>query len=241
MPAAPPKLTSSTRGRSASRRCRWAISGCAQTAHFSPNVIGSACCRWVRPAITVWRCRSACVASDPTMPTSAVRISARPVAHLQDGRGVHDVLRGGAPVRPAAGLARGARQTGDQADHRIADIARAGGKFLGVEVLDPGGSGDRFGRVGRDDAEPRLHPGQRRLDVEHALEVGALVEHRAHRVAAVERAEDRAVGGIGGHGRAPGGDAVTPPRLVRPAKPGRRHRPSPIVVAELGRALHVFP
>ena len=70
------------------------------------------------------------------MPASAVRISDRPVAHLQDGGGVHDVLRGGAPMRPAARLAGGARQAGDQADHRIADIARAGGEFVGAEVLD---------------------------------------------------------------------------------------------------------
>ena len=122
------------------------------------------------------------------------------LAHLEHRGGVHDVLRGGAPVRPAAGLARGARQARDQADHRVADIARTGGKFLGDEVFHARGAGDRLGRIRRDDAEPRLHAGKRRLDVEHALEIRVLVEHRAHRVAAVEGAEDRAVGGVDGHG-----------------------------------------
>ena len=72
------------------------------------------------------------------------------VAHLQHGGGVHDVLRGGAPMRPAARLAGGARQAGDQADDRIADIARAGGEFLGAQVLDARRAGDRFGGVGRE-------------------------------------------------------------------------------------------
>ena len=115
----------------------WSISGCAHTAHFSPNVVGSACCRCVRPAITVWRCLLRLRRQRGDHGRQRGADQRKPVAHLQHGRGVHDVLRGGAPMRPAAGLARRARQSGDQPDHRIADIARAGGELLGAEVLDP--------------------------------------------------------------------------------------------------------
>ena len=97
----------------------------------------------------------------------------------------------------------GARQAGDETDHRIANIARAGRQFLGAEVLNPCNLPDRFGRLRWDDVKPRLHPRKRRLDIEHPLEISALVEHCAHRVAAVQCAEDRTVGRIGWHHLAP--------------------------------------
>src|SRR5690349_11092529 len=68
-------------------------------------------------------------------------------------------------------------------------------------MLEPRRAADGLGGIGRDDAELGLHPRERPLDIEHALEIRALVEYRAHRVTAVQRAEDRAIGRIGGHSR----------------------------------------
>ena len=42
-------------------------------------------------------------------------------------------------VQPSR-FAGGPRQSSDQADHGIADIARAGGEFLGDEVIDACGA-----------------------------------------------------------------------------------------------------
>ena len=124
----------------------------------------------------------------------------QPVAELEHRGGVHDVLGGGAPMGPGPGGAGGAGEFGDQPDHRIADVAGAGGEHGGVQVLEPRGGRDGGRGVAGDQAEMGLHPGERGLHVQHALEVGGLVEHGAHGVGAVEGAEDRAVGGVGGHG-----------------------------------------
>jgi hypothetical protein len=124
----------------------------------------------------------------------------QPVTHLQNRGGVHDVLRGGAPMRPRTGVTGGFRQAGNQPDHRIADIAGAGGEVLGPQILEFRRRDDGGRRIGGDDAQAALHAGERGLDIQHALEIGGFVEHRAHGIAAVKRAEDRAVGGIDGHG-----------------------------------------
>jgi hypothetical protein len=54
------------------------MNGCAQTAHFSPKLIGSACCKWVRPAITVRRCRSASPVTAVSSRRSSASISDNP-------------------------------------------------------------------------------------------------------------------------------------------------------------------
>ncbi len=123
----------------------------------------------------------------------------QPIAHLQHRGAVHDVLRRRAPMRPAAGLPGGARQAAHQADHRVADIARAGGQFVGAQVLDPRRLLDGLGGGGGDDAKPGLHFRQRGLDIQHPLRLRRLVEHRPHGVAAVQRAHHHAVGGIDRH------------------------------------------
>jgi len=48
---------------------------------------------------------------------------------------------------------------------------------------------DRVGGLGRHDAEPRLCPGQRRLDLSAAREKGLFAEHLAHRRGAEHVAE----------------------------------------------------
>ena len=122
------------------------------------------------------------------------------IADLQHGRGVHDVLRGGAPMGPAGCRPRCFRQARDQADDGITDIAGACGKVLGAEVLHPRGSDNGIGGVGWDDAHAALDTGKRGLHIQHPLEIGGFIEDRAHGVAAVKRAEDWAVGGVNGHG-----------------------------------------
>ena len=78
VPAAPPNCTTQARGRSWSSRSTCASSGASQVASFSPKVTGSACCRCVRPAISVPRCASACRASAAATATSSARTSASP-------------------------------------------------------------------------------------------------------------------------------------------------------------------
>ena len=59
VPSAPPSWTTSTRGRSCASRSRCRASSDAHTAALNPNVIGRPGWPWVRPHITVSRCRRA--------------------------------------------------------------------------------------------------------------------------------------------------------------------------------------
>ncbi len=113
------------------------------------------------------------------------------VAHLQDERRIHDVLGGGAPMDIARRvLAGGAAERLGHADDGISDNARAGAEFGEVDTVDRGRRRDRVRRRLRDDAEPRLRPGERRLDVEHLLHELPVREDAAHLVGAEQRAED---------------------------------------------------
>ena len=104
------------------------------------------------------------------------------IADLQHERRIHDVLGGSAPVRPASRLARCSAQPLDHANHRIADIARAGGKLGEIQMLDFRRLADCAGCFGWDNAEARLHPRQRRLNIQQALEIRPVVEHGTHGV-----------------------------------------------------------
>ena len=128
--------TRSTRGRSWSSRSTCAISGCAQMAHFRPKRGRQRLLQMRAPghhgvavAIGLGGQRG-----DDRQQLGADQ--RQPVAHLQHRGGVHDVLRRGAPMRPAA-RPRRRRATGRRPGRpRVADVARAGGEFRGVEVLE---------------------------------------------------------------------------------------------------------
>ena len=105
------------------------------------------------------------------------------VAQLQHEPGVDDVLGGGAPVHVAAGIAlAGLGQRLDQRHDRIAGQLGAACRIASrSKRRDVRLGGDLLGRLGRDQAEPGLSAGERRLDVEHALQARLVREHRPHR------------------------------------------------------------
>ena len=152
--------------------------------------------------MTVARWRSAWVASAVTIASSAARISARP-SRACSTVAVSRMSCVVAPqwVQPPAGPA--ARDSpGNQADHGVADVASLlAASSSGVEVFVACRCGDRAvaasaGMMPR----PAWARGQRRLHVQHALEVGGLVEHgSAHGV--------RCRRGRRGSGRRPGWSA----------------------------------
>ena len=116
------------------------------------------------------------------------------VADLEHDARVLDVLRGRAPmdVAPRIPLAEGGEAV-DQRHDGVADPVY----FLAHEVhvdevrVGPGGN---LGRgLFRDDAEPPLHPRQRRLDIQPLLHLPALGKHRPHGGRAEEVPVDSAV------------------------------------------------
>ena len=106
-------------------------------------------------------------------------------ADLQHRRGVHDVLRRGAPMHPAPGLAGALGELTHQRQDRVADrlgLALEPGEIEGLRLFDNicGGLRDRRSRLGRHDAGARLGPPQRRLDLGAPPEKGEFAEYRAH-------------------------------------------------------------
>ncbi len=102
-------------------------------------------------------------------------------AHLEKLAGLRDVLRGGAPVHVAAGVAvAGAVERPDQRHQWVAGLREPGAHGGQIEVLQLR-LGDDLARGGRgNDAELGLRLGQRRLDVEPRLEARGLGEEGAH-------------------------------------------------------------
>jgi hypothetical protein len=123
-----------------------------------------------------------------------VRIDAvQRIAHLQRDGGVHDVLRGRAPVDVAPGLAAHRHELVHQRQDRVADDVGLLAHVVEVDALDSRFAGDGGGRLGRDHADARLGLGQRDLDVDVALHERAVGKHLAHRLGAEGVAEQ---GGI---------------------------------------------
>jgi len=92
------------------------------------------------------------------------------MAQHQQVTGLGDVLRGGAPMHPAAmRFAHDAAEFPDQRDDRVAGAREAFVDARPVHQFQPCLRGDRIGRVGGDDAEFGLGAGQRGLDVEPCL------------------------------------------------------------------------
>ena len=74
VPPAPNSETTAIADRARPSRARCRVNSARKTAHLAPNVVGTACWAWVRPAITVSACRSTMRASaSPTAETSSTR------------------------------------------------------------------------------------------------------------------------------------------------------------------------
>ena len=122
------------------------------------------------------------------------------VAHLQHRRGVGDVLRRGAPMAPLAKPALAQRhELLHHRQHRIADALGLGFQFRDVEAVGTAVAHDLGGGRLGNDAKPRLHAGQRRLDVEIELHAALVGEDAPHRLGAEDVAEDSGVEGGCGH------------------------------------------
>ena len=130
-----------------------------------------------------------------------------PLAHLQDHGGVHDVLRGRAPMDVAAGFTALLHHLMHQRQDRIADIVGLAAQQIEIERRHIRASGDLFGRLGRDHAAARLGPRQRDLDLGIAGNQRVVGKHLAHLRCAEDVAEKDGVQDGGGsrggglHGR----------------------------------------
>jgi hypothetical protein len=114
------------------------------------------------------------------------------VANLQDRRGVGDVLRGRTPMAPFAEPV--AAFLHELLHHRQNRIADALGLLLQeLEIVVPGRAvaANLFRGLFWDDPELRLSAGERRLDVEIALNAALIGKHRPHRRRAEDVAKDR--------------------------------------------------
>jgi hypothetical protein len=102
-------------------------------------------------------------------------------AQLKHQAGIHRVLAGRTPVHEARGIAVPAfDQRGQRLDHRdrgIAGRGRAARQRPSVEQIGTALRFDLHRRRTRDDARARRRPGERRLEVQHALEPRAVRKH----------------------------------------------------------------
>ena len=160
----PTEITSrARRSRSTSRRtCS------AQSASFTPNVVGSAWMPWVRPTIGVSRYSWACFVIAASSATAASIEQVGGAGQLQRERGVHDVARGEPVVDPGA-----FRLT----DPVLDDVDERGDVVLGDQLarldrgdVEAGALAHRDRSFLRDDPElgPRL--GREDLDLEPRAE-----------------------------------------------------------------------
>ena len=101
-------------------------------------------------------------------------------AQLQDHGGIHDVLRGRAPMHVAAGLAALLRHLMHQRQDRIADIVGLLAQEIEIERRNVGTRSDRFGRISGNDAAFRLGLRQRDLDLGVAANQRVVGKHLAH-------------------------------------------------------------
>ena len=159
------------------------------------------------------------------------------LAHLHHGRGVGDVLGGGAPVAPfAQALGAFLHDLLHHRQHRIADALGLLLELDEVDVLDLAGAFDLDRRLSRNDAEPRLHPRQRRLELEIELDPPLVGEHAAHRFGGENVAEDDRVECRGRHDPPfPAGLWLRSARLNRRPASRRRITPSACCGCRAGR------
>ena len=112
-------------------------------------------------------------------------------AQLQHRGGIDHVLLGRTEMDVAGGvrilLGDVGRQGFDQRREDIAGARRRRGDRRDIEALDLGGRRDRLDRLVRDDADGGLRAGERRLEVQHALQARAVVDDGPHRGARKHR------------------------------------------------------
>ena len=125
----------------------------------------------------------------------------QPLADLQHGRGVGDVLRGRAPVAVLAELVAAQRvELRDDAEDRVADALGLLAQLGHVDLVEPAVADDLVGRFLRNQAEAALDLGQRGFDVEVLLRAVLVGPDLAHLVAGEDALEDGRVDDGGGHG-----------------------------------------
>ncbi len=181
VPTAPPSCAAQAPSRHVRRPARGPRAGPrANPRPSAPNVVGTACCSSVRPAIGVARCARASARAGSTRPrraTSAIGASARPATSI--AARVDDVLAGRAPVhepgrprgrpglaqRPHERLDRVARRAPVAAELRRCRRGRRGsGSAIAPGQRAPGRrrrSPRRSRAPARRRASPRARPGRR--------------------------------------------------------------------------------
>ena len=92
------------------------------------------------------------------------------IAHLERDGGVHDVLRGGAPMDVAAGFAAHRDELVHERQDRIADDVGLVAHVIEVDALDLRLACDDLGRLGRNHADTRLGLGERDFGIDVALD-----------------------------------------------------------------------
>ena len=241
VPAAPPSWTARRPSRTLESPARASSTATVQPAARRPNVVGSACWSRVRATARVSRCASAraaqpsaTAARSPSTAPSACRASSISAVSTTSwlvapwwrwGRAVprgerRDPRPGRAPGSPCS--------------------TRAAADVVDVEVHRGAGGGDLGGGGGGDHPRPRAGGGERRLDLEHRAEPGAVRHQPVDRGRAEERA-DQASGGELGRLRArrrrshrrPGGGCRSAAAVLgdgdegSPVPGGRRSRRAP--------------
>ncbi len=202
----------------------------SQPAAFKPNVVGTACCSSVRPAIGVERCSS----REPrARRRDRVELREDQLARAprdEHRRGVDDVLARRAVMHPARRVAADARaKRADERLRRIADGAAGAGKLRHIELARAARACDPGRRVGRDHTCRRLRRGECALDFEHRLDPRAVRHRVAQRLGHEDRGEDgqcakKTVCAVALHADVPAA-ARRPPPPRRASRGPRRRAP----------------
>ena len=105
-------------------------------------------------------------------------------AQGQHGRGIDHVLAGRAPMHEAGGVLVGpgdlCRERLDERNSQIAGPRGSFGERCEIEGIGLAGLGNGLRSVRRNDAGHALAARQGHLEIEHELQVGAVIAHRAH-------------------------------------------------------------
>ena len=172
VPTAPVICPTAISAVAAASRVRARRTSSTKFASLMPRVSGSAWTPWVRPIITVSRCRSACSISAATSDSVSASITPCSVTELRRERGVHDVGRGQPEVEVPSRLADGLLDRRDEGRDVV--------PLLGLELSDALGVDARTLQSGqRLDRNPtELSPSftREQLDIQPSLQSGSVTE-----------------------------------------------------------------